>query len=63
LQPHSAYGPTGEAEPFAEDLLDDLLAALSLPGRMRKPITDREVLTKRDEALARPRAARAARAE
>jgi hypothetical protein len=48
-----------EAEPFAEDLFDDLLAALGLPGRMRRPITDPEVLAKRDEALARARAARA----
>jgi len=50
-----------ESEPFAEDLFDDLLDALGLPGRMRRPITNSEVLAKRDEALARARAARADR--
>jgi hypothetical protein len=46
-----------EAEPFAEDLFDDLLEALGLPGRVRRPITD-GMRAKRDEALARARAAR-----
>lgn len=50
-----------ESEPFAEELFDDLLDALGLPGRIRRPIADPEVRAKRDEALAKARAARAER--